>query len=108
MLQGIRSGQNQVNDFRVDGELRLSDGIQQGLQIMSQVLHGSQMKKTGTSLECMKSPKDGIDRARVSRIRLENNQTLLDLLQKLRGLRQKLPQKLRILRKVELDGRLVG
>ena len=81
VLECVGARKNQVDDGGGDGELRLTGGIEQGLEIVGEILQGVEVKESGTSLEGVEGAEDGVDCTGIGGVLLENKDSLLDVLE---------------------------
>ena len=72
LVQGIRPGQNEINDEGVDGQLRSPDSIQKRFKLMSQIPHGIERKKSRPSFERVERSENGINGFAIRRMLLED------------------------------------
>ena len=95
-FERIATFEDDVDDLQIDRELVIAREIQEGFQLVREVLHGNQIQETRTAFEGMERPEDGVQRIRVLWILLERPHAQLDVLQMLGGLIDKLVQQFAI------------
>src|SRR5262245_34452788 len=62
VLQGVRPGENEINDRRSDAQIRAPCGVEERLQFVSQATQRIQVQKPRATLERVKCTEDGVDR----------------------------------------------
>ena len=102
-LQGVGSGEDDVDVIRGDVEFVLAGEFEEGFQLMSQTVHGAKVEKSGAALEAVKAPKDGVECVLVLRFVLEGKDTHLDFLKVLTGFPNKFPEKIGVLSQIQRD-----
>ena len=74
----VRALQDDVDESGIDRHPGIAREIEQGFDLVRELLDAGEVQKSGQSFDGVKSAKDGVDRLRISRIVLEREQLSFD------------------------------